>query len=363
MVQRRRRRRPWSLLGVVVAVAAFFVGAIGAVYRSELVAFSTRPAGRDVGDTIVVTVPRGASIDEVAQALHDQGVVADPRAFRRFVVDVAKAERTIKAGTYTLSPEMSPAQILAELQRGLQEEVRITIPEGFDQLHIAQVLTDAGFGEFEAVLEAMNDATLLAECGVPDGVPGGLEGYLFPDTYQFPAGTPPRRILRRLCRRLDEVIDLPLRAKMAARGLTLHETLTIASLVEEEAAVARERRRISGVFHRRLKKGMKLQTDPTVLYGVEPRPDEGGRRIRKSDLQRAHPYNTYLIAGLPPGPISSPGLASIRAAVSPDDDDDSLFFVARGDGTHEFCPTLACHQDAIDRFLGDGDDPSREQAR
>lgn len=338
------------MLVVLVAVAAFFFGALFAAFRAELVAFGRRPGGRDVGARIVVTIERGSSPAVVGAVLEDHGVVADGRDFARWLVRVAKAEHTIKAGTYALSPEMTPEEILAELQKGLQHEVRVTIPEGFDQLQIADVLSEAGFGEVDDILEVMTDPEFIAECGVPDDVPGGVEGYLFPDTYQFPPGTPVRRILRRMRARLDEVLDDDVKAKMQARGMTLHQTLTMASLVEEEAAVARERRRIAGVFHRRLRKGMKLQTDPTVLYGMAPRDPEQPRRIRKSDLQREHAYNTYTNTGLPPGPISSPGLASIRAAVTPDADD-SLFFVARGDGTHEFCATLACHEDAVARFI------------
>jgi UPF0755 protein len=338
------------MLMVFIAALAFFGGALAAVFRAELIAFGRRPSGRDVGARIVVTIERGALPVEVGLVLEEAGVVADGHAFARWLVRVAKAEQTIRAGTYALSPEMTPEEILTELQKGLQYEVRFTIPEGLDQQQIAEVLSEAGFGDVDEILDEMSDPAFIAECGVPAGVPGGIEGYLFPDTYQFPPGTPVRRILRRLRARLDEVLDDSLRELMRARGLSLHETLTLASLIEEEAAVEHERRRIAGVFHRRLANGMKLQTDPTVLYGVEPRDTTQPRRIRRSDLRRAHPYNTYTNPGLPPGPISSPGLASIRAALSPDDDD-SLFFVARGDGTHEFCETLACHEAAVARFI------------
>lgn len=333
---------------VVVALVAFLIGGAAYVWRAQLVAFGSRPGGRDDGRRVVVTIERGATAVDVGDVLEREGIVSDGRAFARWVVRVAKAERSIKAGTYALSPGMTPEEVLLELQKGLQAEVRFTIPEGLEQLEIAAVIAEAGFGDVTDILAVLQDPTFIADCGAPADVPGGVEGYLFPDTYQFPPGTPPRRILRRLCARLDEVVDLSLRAKMAARGMSLHETLTMASLVEEEAAVARERRRISGVFHRRLKKGMKLQTDPTVLYGVAER--AGVRRIRRSDLQRVTPYNTYIIPGLPPGPISSPGLAAITAAVSPEDDD-AIFFVARGDGTHEFCPTLVCHEAAIASFI------------
>lgn len=152
--------------------------------------------------------------------------------------------------------------------------------------------------------------------------------------------------------RLDEVMDGRLTRRMQDRGLDLHAVLTLASLVEKETGAAHERPHIAGVFFNRLRKKMKLQTDPTSVYGVA---DHDGT-ISRSDLQRDHPYNTYVIPGLPPGPIAQPGLAAIKAVLWPDTTDD-LFFVARGaSGEHEFCPTLACHNDAVQRWQRRTDD-------
>jgi len=341
----RKPRVPWaSIVTVCVAVAALVGGGAFYAVRMRLTAFGAQPGGHDLGERVVVTVAPGATALQVARQLADVGVVADADDFVRWLRRVAKQEDTIKAGTYALSPAMTPEEVLRELQKGTQLELRFTVPEGLRKEEVAVIIADAGFGTVDDLLAAMADDDLIADCGAPE-VPGGLDGYLFPDTYQFPPGTPPRRILRRLCARLEEFLDEGLRARMADVGFTLHQTLTLASIIESETGLSRERRRVSAVFHNRLRKGMKLQTDPTVLYGtVDP-----DATIRKSDLRREHPYNTYVVEGLPPGPICQPGLASIKAALFPATDP-AIFFVAVGDGSHEFCPDLECHEAAVARY-------------
>lgn len=231
---------------------------------------------------------------------------------------------------------------------------KITIPEGLRKEQIATILSSAGFGDAADISRIMNDDDLLQEFGVPTqgaagqaAVEGGLDGYLFPDTYEFPAGTTVLAVLRRLRAQLDVVIDTRLQERMSQLGWTLHQTLTLAAIIEKETAAADERSHISSVFHNRIKKRMKMQTDPTVIYGM---PQYDGH-IRKSDLKRDHPYNTYMIAGLPPGPICQPGLAAIKAALYPSQTED-LFFVAMGrSGRHEFCANLGCHNAAVKRWL------------
>jgi UPF0755 protein len=184
--------------------------------------------------------------------------------------------------------------------------------------------------------------------GGQSSIPGGIEGYLYPDTYQFPKGTSAEVILKKLRGHLDEVMDDAMKARMKEMGWDLHKTLTLASIVEKETAAKAERPHISSVFHNRLKDGMKLQTDPTVIYGI---PNYDGN-IHKSDLLRDHPYNTYVIPGLPPGPIAQPGVEAIRAALFPTNDKDE-YFVSHNDGTHEFCPTLKCHNAAVKKWQVD----------
>jgi len=188
----------------------------------------------------------------------------------------------------------------------------------------------------------LDDPEFLAAENLP---PSGAEGYLFPDTYAFPLATPQERMLRAMVKRFREAFDATLARRALALGLSEQQVVTLASLVEEETGRPEERRLIAAVFMNRLRRGMPLQSDPTVLYG---RPDDD-RKITRADLARPTPYNTYTIPGLPPAPIASPGRASLEAAVDPAPVD-YLYFVARGDGTHEFSTTLAAHNTAVARY-------------
>lgn len=329
---------------------AVVAGGATYVYRRELLAFA-QLARSSEKQTKTYVLARGTSPREVAMQLEQLGIVADGNKFYRWMRFVAKNDGTLKAGTYELSPSMTPEQLVAVLQTGRQVEVKVTIPEGLNKDEVAAVLEKAGLGSRSTFLGAMDD--LVDEFGVPavgaggqDGVPGGVEGYLFPDTYRFTLGTEPVEVLRRMRARLNEVVGPRLRKRMEVLGWDLHRTLTLASIIEKETGVRAERPHISSVFHNRLKKKMKLQTDPTVVYGV---PGHDGD-IKRSDLTREHPYNTYVIPGLPPGPIAQPGRAAIEAALFPSADDD-FFFVAMGDtGRHVFCPDFACHEAAVQRW-------------
>jgi UPF0755 protein len=342
---------------MLLLVAALAFGAALSFYRDELLAFATRPSsapGEDAGERkITIVIPKGAGPRQIAGILEEKGVIGDATLFYRWVRFVAKKQNAMKAGEYELSPRMSPEQILALLEVGKPPELRFTIPEGLRKEEVAAVIAAAGFSTKEKILEAMNDPALVAAFGVPDkgaagqdGVPGGVEGYLFPDTYQFPKSATPVQILKRMRARLDEVLDDKMRARMSEMGWDLHKVLTLAAIVEKETGAKEERPRIASVFHNRMKRGMKMQTDPTVIYGI---PNYDGN-IRKSDLLRDHPYNTYVIAGLPPGPIAQPGIEAIKAVLWPLETKD-LYFVAKGDsGEHQFCPTLECHNAAVQKW-------------
>jgi UPF0755 protein len=341
-----------AVVTVVLCVAALVAGGAAYVYRGQLLAFA-QLARSSEKTTRTYVLARGTSPRKVAQQLQELGIVADGEKFYRWMHYVAKNDGTLKAGTYELSPSMTPEQVVSALQTGRQVEVKFTVPEGLRKEEVAAIIAAAGLGDKDELLRAMNDPALVREFGVPstgadgqDGVPGGIEGYLFPDTYQFPRGTEPQTILRRMRARLDEVVTDRLKKRMAALGWNLHKTLTLAAIVEKETGARDERPHISSVFHNRMKRAMKMQTDPTVIYGI---PNYDGN-IRKSDLLRPHPYNTYVIPGLPPGPIAQPGRAAIEAALFPSNDAD-IFFVAMGDsGRHEFCPTLECHNAAVQKW-------------
>lgn len=351
--QTKTRRRALAAGAVVLLLAMLIVVVATASHYGTLMAWARKPspfwlgkAGTD--DAVAVVIPAGAGPRDIARMLAKKGVIGDSELFYRWVRYVMKKENAMKAGEYELSPSMTPEQILAVLESGRMAEVRVTVPEGLRKEDVARVLAEAGLcaGDAARIVDVMNEAKTVAALGVPAEVPGGIDGYLFPDTYRFEKNATPEKILKRMRERLNDVVDSRMRERMRELGWDLHKTLTLAAIVEKETGAAPERAHISAVFHNRLKRGMKLQTDPTVIYGI---PHYDGN-IRKADLVRAHPYNTYVIEGLPPGPIAQPGRAAMQAALWPIESDD-VFFVARGDsGEHEFCPTLDCHNAAVQKW-------------
>jgi UPF0755 protein len=370
----RRSRRPqrWALLIVSVSV----VGALWAA-RTAYQNVLTYPdrAGSGDGEELRVEIPRGSSFSVVLGLLAEHGVIADEEAtaFKLFVLHHGAANK-ITAGRHVFRGDMTPTEILEELQRRQKiVEVNVTIPEGKHMLQVAQILEDAGLGEAKAFEAIMRDPVWLAEVGIDAGT---AEGYLFPDTYKFRQGVAPEKILRRFARRHREVYeDLRSKHHAAVRrledglGWGPHQIVTLASIVEKETGQALERPRIASVFFNRLQferfKPKRLETDPTILYGCTVPVErseacqsfEGRiRRIHLRDPDNA--YNTYTHEGLPPGPIANPGRGALEAVLDPDRSR-YLFFVARNDGTHQFSATRGEHEAAVDKYIrgnavGDG---------
>lgn len=291
---------------------------------------------------LVVEVRRGEPFLALARRLAGAGAIADPRLFT-LLARYRGDDRKVRSGEYELAGNATGPEVLDTLVSGKQRLRMVTIPEGLTLEQIALLFERAGFGEVARFRALAQDHAFLAGLGLP--VPR-LEGFLFPDTYAFESGATPEEIVQRMTGRFREMFTSDLAEAAAARGMTVDQAVTLASIVEKEAAIAAERPTISAVFHNRLKRGMPLQADPTVLYGVEG--SDG--RIRSADLTRATPYNTYVIPGLPPGPIANPGRASLEAAVRPADGVTALYFVARNDRTHEFNDTLAAHNRAVNRW-------------
>ena len=328
------------ILSFLIAIA---VGVGGYAYWESLKTYGQTSLGQQ--GVVELTIPKGKNPKAVARMLQEKGLILDAERFYRYARHIAKEAHKIKAGEYVLEKSATPFEILKAIQSGKRKEIPFTVPEGSSKIDIVKIITKAGFANEMKLRALMEDPELIKEFGVPDRgadeqdtVPGGIEGYLFPDTYQFPKGTPAKTILKRMNARLKEVIDDEIKQRMKAMGWNLHKTLTLAAIIEKETGKSFERPHISSVFHNRMKRKMKMQTDPTVIYGIQGY--DGN--IRKKDLRAYHPYNTYRIKGLPPGPIASPGKAAIKAALWPDTTED-LFFVSRNDGTHIFCPTLECH--------------------
>jgi len=295
--------------------------------------------GGTSNDTPVqVTVPAGASLRTAADSLEHAGVIGSARLFRWYA-SIGGRDRGIKAGTYALRPGQKWSDILNALVRGEGLLVTVTIPEGFDMRTIVPRLAKALDVPEDSVRVAASDSVWRAERLVTAAT---LEGYLFPDTYTFPAKTSARRAVQTMLERFDVVWRDEWNARADSLGITRHEAVTMAALVEKEARVADERPIIAAVYWNRVKKGMLLQADPTVQYALP----EHVERVLFVHLEVDSPYNTYRYAGLPPGPIASPGAASLEAALYPADVP-YLYFVAHPDGHHEFRNTFAEHQQAI----------------
>lgn len=326
----------------LAAAAAFAVGAAAALPAAQGALLA--PVDPAAATRVLVTVPAGASTREVAELLYRERLIRHPLAFR-FYARSRGLDGRLQAGDYWLSPAMSAAEILDKLARGDAVVYRFTVPEGFTVVQVAELLAQKGVAPREAFLAAARQTRLVAEF-LPAGAPlvEPLEGYLFPATYDYRPGVAPDALVAAMVGRLREVLA-PLMPRIQELGLTVHQVLTLASIVEREAKVPAERARIAGVYWNRLREGMPLQADPTVRYalGLPPEVD-----ISLQDLATDHPYNTYRHLGLPPGPIANPGEASIRAVLWPERHD-YLYFVAKGDGSgeHLFSRTYAEHQQAM----------------
>ncbi len=327
----------WPLLLLVVILAAIVGG--GALHLSRF--YKTPQA--DPNLTLIYTIHRGQSFDTTARQLTQAGFCTSEAKFR-FMATVYGLDKKVKAGEYLLSGTMSPETILSILTRGKSYLHKITIPEGFTMAQIAEVVAKSGLGTAERIQTLCVSPRFLATMGLPEEAPS-LEGYLFPETYFFEKSVSEEAILATMVHRFKTIFTPTLEEAGKALGLTPHKVVTLASIIEKETGAAVERPLIASVFHNRLRKKMRLETDPTVIYGIEG----FNGNITRKDLRRKTPYNTYVIKGLPPGPIASPGLAALTAAVHPEKTA-YLYFVSKKDGTHHFSPTFKEHKRAVRRY-------------
>jgi len=300
------------------------------------------PVGREDRSSRVVEIPRGATAGTIARMLADQGLVRHELAFR-ILARLYHVDRGLKAGRYRLSPSMSSLEILSRLRRGERLQVVVTIPEGWTAEQVAVLFARHGFGSREEFLRLFSRREEVAEW-VPDdpSIRYPVEGYLFPDTYVFGGEEAPAEVLSFLVQRFRRAFSPDLERRARELGLTVHQAVTLASVVEKEARREEERALIAGVFWNRLRAGMRLDADPTVRYALGKM--EGP--LLPADLKVDSPYNTYRRPGLPPGPIASPGLASLLAVLYPRESD-YFYFVARPEGDHVFSRTLEEHNRAI----------------
>jgi UPF0755 protein len=290
------------------------------------------------GAPIRVIVPKGASFSTATDSLHKAGLVG-PTVLFKLYARIKGADRNIKPGTYLLKRRTPWGDIVAALHGGHGLVNTITIPEGFGLVQIVPLLSKNLQIPIDSVNAAVRDTALLKRVGSPGKT---LEGYLFPDTYAFPVGTTARQAVLELVRRFEREWKPEWNARLGQLALNRHEVVTLASIVEKEAKLATERPVIAGVYLNRLQRKMLLQADPTVQFAL----GKHTPRVLNKDLEIDSPYNTYKYPGLPPGPIASPGGASLVAALFPASVP-FLYFVAAPDGHHEFRKTLAEHDAAV----------------
>lgn len=301
-----------------------------------------------VEDEIFVDLPAGTGVSGIADRLAAAGVIPDPWSFR-LAVRFSGADRKLQAGEYRFSGATTPTDVIARIVAGDTFRHAITFREGLTIFEMADLFAKSGLGAAKEFVQAASDRAIAAQY---DPSARTLEGYLFPDTYPLSRRASAVEAVRLMRTRFDRAFDNDLRAAAAAQGLTIHEAVTLASLIEKETGQASERPLIGAVFRNRLKIGMPLQCDPTIIYALMLAGRWDGN-LRRADLQMSSPYNTYQVRGLPPGPIASPGRASLEAAVHPADAK-YLYFVSRNDGTHVFANTLAEHNRNVQQWQKKG---------
>ena len=288
-----------------------------------------------------ITIRRGMTFKQVAQLLGDKEII---RGINRFILlgKFSGAFPKVKAGEYELSSDMTPLQVLDTLTEGKVKQYKVSIPEGYTVFQIAEILEIRGITNREAFLEKCSSSQYASSLEIEAD---SLEGYLFPDSYLFSKALKPENIIEAMVRRFRRVFTSQYSERANELGFSDHEILTLASMIEKEAAIPWERFLVSGVYHNRLKRNMMLYSCPTVIYGIK---DFNGN-LTKRDLERYTPYNTYFIQGLPPGPICNPGREAIVAALYPAITE-YLYFVSKNDGSHHFSSTLEEHNIAVWKY-------------
>ncbi len=328
-----------KLLLTILYISIPIVVGLG-VYKA-LDTFFFSPASPADTSTTIFEVPPQSTFKGIARDLESQGLIRSHWSILAFA-KIRGQDTAIMAGEYELSPSMRPNEILEKMASGKMFLRKITLKEGESMWEIGPDLERQGILkriEFERML---SDTSLLKELGIAGLT---LEGYLFPDTYQFPRNTPAKKIVATMYEQFQKQWLPEWDERLKQLSMTKHQALTLASIIEKESGSTAEQPIISSVFHNRLSKGMKLQADPTVIYGIQ----NFNGNITKEDLQTPTPYNTYVITGLPPGPIANPGATAIKAALYPATTN-FLYFVANGQGGHIFSETLEAHNESVNAY-------------
>jgi len=324
-------------LRAAIALLMLVVVGVSAVLAREVLT----PADALTRGTVSVEIPAHDGALSIARRLHEAGGIRSRAGFVFLAIARGTAGQ-LKAGEYELERGASTLSVLTQLEAGRVKQHIVLHPEGATVAELARVLEGERLASSEAVKRLAANPAFLSNLGIEGP---SLEGYVFPDKYQFVRGMTAEEILTKMVQRLRAKMGADVTARAAAHGLTVHQLLTLASIIEREAVERDEMRTISGVFWNRLKLKMPLQADPTVQYAT----GKERRALTRADLKLDHPYNTYRNPGLPPGPIASPGIAAIEAALDPAPVK-YLYFVAMDDTHHHFSATIAEHNAAVARY-------------
>jgi UPF0755 protein len=325
----------WLLIVVIAFVAAI---------AARIALAEIRPYKGYTESEQFVDIPPGAGPASIGRRLVDAGVIRDTLGFRYELTRTGSGRR-LQAGEYRFDRPMTIKEVVAKIVRGDVYLQPITFREGLTILDMAQLFESRGFGPAAGFVSAASDGAAIHDV---DPVARNLEGYLFPDTYAMPRHATAPQLVARMVDGFQKVLTPTLRAAADARGLSVRELVTLASIVEKETAKPEERPLVAAVYGNRLKIGMALQCDPTVIYALQ-RAGRYNGNLTRADLQWDSPYNTYRYPGLPPGPIAAPGQASLEAAAHPADVP-YIYFVSRGDGSHAFATTLDEHNRNVLEF-------------
>ena len=327
----RKRRFP-SLRWLFVILAVGLLWLMVDVYQ-----FISTPASSEP-EKVVIEISSGMSLRTLGNLLQERGLVSSAERFG-WLVRLKGAARRIKAGEYQLSTGLRPGEVLDKIVRGEVLLHQITFPEGYTMKQMAELLDSRDLARADRFIATASNPAFVQKLNIPAST---LEGYLFPDTYQFAKNLPVESILGSLVERFDQHFGPAQYEKADQLGFTRHQVVILASMVEKETAVAAERPIIAGVFLNRLEKGIRLQSDPTVIYGI----NNFNGNLTRAHLETDTPYNTYTRRGLPAGPICNPGAESIQAVLNPASTP-YLYFVAKKDGTHHFSTSLVEHNAAV----------------
>ena len=326
---------------IFILIPLFIIACAAAGLIFELRIYADTPANVNTSQNVIVNVRQGQTLRTTANILQQASLIKSRLKFI-LIARIKGLDKHLKAGEYLLSATMPPRQILEIMVKGAVNLHKLTVPEGYSIPQIAVLVENANFGTKIDFIKTATDPVLAGKYGLEAAT---FEGYLFPDTYFFPREVAMEQIISTMVNRFRSVFTTEWKVRAEDLGFTVHQIVTLASIIEKETGAAFERPIISSVFHNRLKKKMRLESDPTVIYGIK---NFDGNLTRKH-LSTHTSYNTYKIRGLPAGPIANPGRASLEAALYPEKTV-FLYFVSKRDTTHYFSTNLKEHNQAVRKY-------------